>query len=410
MLRYDRPRVRAGRPAEPAGAQARRASRELLIITKANSRATVHRATYLDYIGVKSFDETGARHGRAALPRPLRLQRAYTESILHIPILAERVATAAGARRLHRRQPLRQGPRSQVLETYPRDELFQTDPDELVDIATAVLHLQERRKTKLFLRNDEYGRFVSCLVYLPRDRYNTTVRLKMEDILRAAFDGESVDYTTRVSESALARLHFVVRVPTGAADPRRRRGRAASAQIVDATRTWDEDLAEALRARRAARRPAARLIGLYGKAFPEAYKEDFSPRVAVDGPPPHRGARRTRTPIRLDLYQEPGCAAGRAAVQALPPRPAVPDPRCCRCSPTSGVEVIDERPYEITRSRRRHASTSTTSGCVRRRARSGASATSRDATSASGSRTPSARCGTGAPSPTASTPSSSAPG
>ena len=121
-----------------------------------------------------------------------------------------------------------------------------------------MLYLQERRRTRLFLRRDDYGRFMSCLVYLPRDRYTTQMRLRMEEILREAFDGASVDYTTRVSESVLARLHFVV----GSRAGRRSRTSTPTAledRLVAATRTWDEDFAESLRAerRRGGRRAAA---------------------------------------------------------------------------------------------------------------------------------------------------------
>ena len=133
---------------------------------------------------------------------------AYTESVRDVPVLGRKVAdvlTRSGFADSHSGKDL-----LEMLETYPRDELFQTSADELYDIATAVLHLQERRKSQLFLRHDEYGRFVSCLIYIPRDRYTTAVRLRMEAILRGAFHGASVDYTTRVSESVLARLHFVV--------------------------------------------------------------------------------------------------------------------------------------------------------------------------------------------------------
>ena len=98
-----------------------------------------------------------------------------------------------------------------------------------------MLHLQERRKTKLFTRRDEFGRFVSCLVYLPRDRYNTTVRLRIEAILLEAYGGATIDNTTRVSESTLARLHFVVRMPSGVDIPDVDEG-AIERRVIDATR------------------------------------------------------------------------------------------------------------------------------------------------------------------------------
>ena len=343
ILRYDRP------PSEPVARlnpSARKKARdpELLIITKANSRSTVHRSTYLDYVGVKVFDEQGRVTGEQRF-LGIFASSAYAESILHIPILAERVAQllerAGFTPDSHSGKDL-----VQVLENYPRDELLQTDPDDLVDIALSVMHLQERRKTKLFLRYDIYERFVSALIYLPRDRYNTTVRLKMEEILRRTFDAESVDYTTRVTESALARLHFVVRVPKGAPIPEVDEA-ALEREIVEATRTWDEDLVEALRAD-VGDEAGGRLTGLYGRAFPEAYKEDVQPRVAVTD------IRRIEMldsddAVEVGLHQDPGCAPDERRFK-LYRRGPLTLTRVLPMFTHLGVEVIDERPYEITRS------------------------------------------------------------
>src|SRR5207253_1297062 len=103
-----------------------------------------------------------------------------------------------------------------ILETYPRDELFQISVDELFDNAIGILRLQERQRVRLFLRRDHFERFVSCLVYVPRDRYTTAVRQRMAAILKEAFMGTSVDFTALVTESVLARLHFVVHTVSGA--------------------------------------------------------------------------------------------------------------------------------------------------------------------------------------------------
>ncbi|MEP6650413.1 MAG: NAD-glutamate dehydrogenase domain-containing protein, partial [Lapillicoccus sp.] len=343
ILRYDRP---ATEPVARLNRSARTKAREpeLLIITKANSRATVHRSTYLDYIGIKVFDEQGHVTGERRF-LGIFASSAYAESILHIPILAERVAhlldRAGFTPDSHSGKDL-----VQVMENYPRDELLQTDPDDLIEVATSVLHLQERRKTRLFLRYDIYERFVSALIYLPRDRYNTTVRLKMEDILQRTFNAESVDYTTRVSESALARLHFVVRVPKGAPIPEVDEA-ALEREIAEATRTWDEDLVEALRAG-VGDEAGGRLIGLYGKAFPEAYKEDVQPRVAVTD------IRRiemldSEDAVEVGLHQDPGGPPDERRFK-LYRRGPLTLTRVLPMFTHLGVEVIDERPYEITRS------------------------------------------------------------
>ena len=333
-------------------ARAKARDSHLLVITKANSRSTVHRRSYLDYVGVKVFDHTGAVTGERRFVG-LFTSSAYTESVTRVPIIDDKVA-AVLARTGYTADSHSGKDLLEVLETYPRDELFQVDADQLYETATGVLHLQERRRTGLFLRQDELGRFMSALVYIPRDRYTTAVRLKMEALLRRAFGSDTVDYTTRVSESVLARLHFVVRAPRGE-QIRDVDGAALERQIIDATRTWDEDLAQAARSE-CGEEAGARLVGLYGRGLPEGYKEDFSPRVAVvdlrhveavvaDG--------RDRA-IQLNLYHEPGAPGQERRFKVY---------RRGRLSLTSilplftdlGVEVVDERPYEIARSDGVHA-------------------------------------------------------
>ncbi|MEO3935974.1 NAD-glutamate dehydrogenase [Dermatophilaceae bacterium Soc4.6] len=329
-------------PLTPA-ARAKARERQLLIVTKANSRATVHRSVYLDYVGIKTFDDQGAVTGERRF-LGLLASSAYTESILGIPILDDRVnellERAGFSADSHSGKDL-----LEVLEGYPRDELLQTPTDELLDTTLEVLRLQERRRTRLFLRQDVYGRFMSCLVYLPRDRYNTSVRLKMEAILRRAFHASSIDFSTRVGESALARLHFVARVARGESVPSVDVASLESA-IVDATRTWEEDLAEAVRAD-LGEETGARLVGLYGRAFPEAYKEDFHPRVAV------ADLRRmesldTDEAVELNLYQQPG-ASGDDRRFKLYRRGALSLTQVLPLFTDLGVEVVDERPYQVHR-------------------------------------------------------------
>ncbi|HEY9411280.1 MAG TPA: NAD-glutamate dehydrogenase, partial [Jiangellaceae bacterium] len=168
----------------PPEVRAKAREKRLLVLTKANSKATVHRSTYLDYIGVKMFDESGEVVGERRF-LGLLTSPAYTESVLRIPVLRRRVQQVIEQSGFtltsHSGKDL-----LQVLETYPRDELFQTPVEELLPTALAVVHLQERRQLRMFVRRDDYGRFLSFLVYLPRDRYNTDVRERIQAILLAA--------------------------------------------------------------------------------------------------------------------------------------------------------------------------------------------------------------------------------
>ena len=213
ILRYDQPV--SSRSFDRLTPQARAKAREkrLLVLTTANTRATVHRSAYLDYMSVKQFDADGEVVGERRF-LGLFASSAYTDSVQRIPVVRRKVQAvlerSGFAPDSHSGKDL-----LQILETYPRDELFEISVDDLYPTVIAVMHLQERRRTRLFLRLDDYGRYVSCLVFLPRDRYTTSVRLRMEEILREAFNGGTVDYSARVSESVLARLHFVVRLPPG---------------------------------------------------------------------------------------------------------------------------------------------------------------------------------------------------
>ncbi len=342
ILRSDQ-RVSGSFGALPPEVRSKAREPRMLVLTKANSRSTVHRPVYLDYVGVKTFDADGQVTGERRF-LGLFASSSYSESVLRIPVLrrkAREVLEASGfAADSHSGKDL-----LQILETYPRDELFQISVPDLLETVLAVMHLQERRQTRLFLRKDDYGRFMSCLVYLPRDRYTTDVRLDMERILREALHGETVDYTARVSESVLARLHFVVRVPKGDV-VRDVDADELEAKLVEATRSWADDFADAL-VDQCGEEASTDLLRVYGDAFPEAYKEDFPARTAV-----------------ADLKQLEALQPGATALNLYVPLGAGPGERrfkiYCSGSPLSlsrvlpvlqrmGVEVVDERPYEVER-------------------------------------------------------------
>src|SRR3954471_19763158 len=185
----------------------------LLDVTKADARSPVHRRAWLDLIAVTlpSADGEQTRQLRFVGLFP---SAAYTSSVVDVPLVRRRVAEVISRSGVpvdsHTGKEL-----LDVLETYPRDELLQVGADELLPVALAVLHLQERRQTRLFLRRDPTRRLWAGLVYLPRDRYTTEVRLAMQELLLSRLGGTSIEYTARSTESVLARLHFVVRVPVG---------------------------------------------------------------------------------------------------------------------------------------------------------------------------------------------------
>ena len=317
-------------------------ARTLLTYTKANSRATVHRPSYLDYVGVKRFDAGGEVVGEWRL-LGLYTTAVYTGRLAEIPHLrrlAEGVLDRAGfPRSSHSGKDL-----FAVLEAHPRDELLQMDEDELFEMAMGILALQERQRVRLFVRRDRFGRYFSCLVFLPRDRYNTDTHVKIQQILLRAFQGDTVDHEVRVSESVLARLHFVIRIEPGTTveyhvgDIER--------QLARAVRAWSDDLREALIDTHG-EDDGLNLFRRYRGAFPAGYRADFVARVGVadigqlerldpDGDVCthlHRPLEAPRGFMRLKLFRSGDPLRVSDVLPILE---------------HLGADVADERPYEVT--------------------------------------------------------------
>ncbi len=344
ILRSD-PRVTAAELPAPVAERAR--DKELAVITKANSRSTVHRAAYLDYIGIKTFSPDGDVIGERRF-LGLFSSAAYTESVTRIPVLRRKGTAVLERLGFH---PMSHSGKGllDLLETYPRDDLFQTPVEELAPTLHAVLHLQERRQLRLFVRQDPYRRYLSCLVYLPRDRYTTQVRERMQAILAGALggpdEGVGIDYTARVTESVLARLHFVVRPPRGVfvgeVDEK-----ALEQRLSDATRSWADDFQQAAYELRG-ETDGARLLRDYADAFPEAYKEDFGARVAVtdlhrlESVDPDDG-------VGLHLYEPADAPPGEGRFKIFRTGSPLSLTQVLPLFTSLGVEVVDERPYGIT--------------------------------------------------------------
>jgi glutamate dehydrogenase len=342
----------------PPEVRARARDRQRLILTKANSRSTVHRPNYLDYIAVKRVNDAGEVVGEHRF-LGLFTHAAYHESITRVPVLRRKLASVLEAAGMtadsHDGQDL-----TEILEGYPREELFQISVPELTPIALGVLALRERRQTRLFLRRDVYGRYMSCLVYLPRDRYTTAVRLRAQKILREAFGGATVEYSATVGDSALARLHVVVRAERGHRLPQVDTAEL-EAKLAAAVRSWDEDLAAEAVAR-LGEEQAGELLGDWSRAIPETYKADVPAAYAVSDLTRVRGMVESGAPVAFDLWEAEGYSGGVPAEDAAQPadnRPHVWRLTIYRTgSPITltdvlprlqhlGVQVVDEHPYEF---------------------------------------------------------------
>jgi glutamate dehydrogenase len=326
----------------PPLVRAKAREKVLLVLAKANSRSTVHRPAYLDYVGVKVYDDQGDVVGERRF-LGLWSSAAYTESVRRIPVLAEKASAVLAEvgfdAHSHAGKAL-----LDTLESYPRDELFQAPVSELAVIAEAVMHARERRRLRLFVHPDAYHRYLSCLIYLPRDRYNTAVRERFANLLRENLGADTLEYAARVGESPMAQVHFVVRPEAGRALPEVDVP-ALERQLVEAARSWDDDFVTAVTAEYG-EGSAAKLVQTYQRAFPEGYKEDFSARVAaVD-----LGRLEVIAGAEgLDLaaHDRVGSAPGELRLKVYRVGPALSLSAVLPMLTSLGVEVVDERPYEL---------------------------------------------------------------
>ncbi len=247
-----------------------------LILTKTNNKSRVHRPAYIDYIGIKRFDAQGRVVGEDRFIG-LYSSSLYNNSAGDIPLLKNKLAKVMAASEFaagtHAYKAL-----LNILETYPRDELIQADADELLDIATGVLQMQERDMTRVFMRKDAFGRFVSAMVYVPRERYNTQLRKDTQQILQDFLGStEPVEFTTYFSESMLARTHYFVRINDSNIEFN---VKDIENNLIEAARTWEDKLASALIGRFG--ELSGRELGLkYINAFPRSYKEEMLPNDAL---------------------------------------------------------------------------------------------------------------------------------
>ncbi|MBS0432786.1 MAG: NAD-glutamate dehydrogenase, partial [Proteobacteria bacterium] len=251
-------------------------SMDAIILTKTNARARVHRPGYMDYIGVLSFDEQGKPVGEQRF-LGLFTSTAYMRRPQDVPLVRQKVESVmqrSGLRRdSHSGKAMRH-----ILETLPREELLQCSSDELFQIAHGIFELRERARTQLFVRRDTYGRFFSCLVFIPRDHLSRGMREKVEAMLKESLHGVQVDSTIEISESPLARLHAVVRPRTG--DHPDFDLAAMQAKLAVIVRNWHDDLRDAL-VERAGSERGARLLARYGRALSAGYIEEVTPQRAA---------------------------------------------------------------------------------------------------------------------------------
>lgn len=314
---------------------------EPVIITKANVKSTVHRTSHLDYIGVKIFNAEGRAVGERRFIG-LFTSLSYSEFARDVPLLRQKVANVKKRTQFKERSYAAKSI-DHILETFPRDELFQIGEDRLLDTALGILQLTERPRPRAFVRPDRFERFVSAIVYVPRENYHSGLRTAVEQILCDAYKGEISVYYANLSESALARWHFIIRTKPGSvpkADPD-----AINRQIAEAAQGWTDRLSSEL-VSRLGEEAGNRLHHKYKDRFTAAYRESFAPGQAafditqleeVDG----------KDDLRVDFYRHLADGENRYRLKLYHGTSLVALSNCMPILENMGFRVLGEYSYEL---------------------------------------------------------------
>lgn len=316
-------------------------TKELLVISKTNTLSTVHRLTYTDYIGIKRFDEKGNLVGERRV-LGLYTSMAYSSHPKQIPFLRHKVISILEKSGLppksHAGKDL-----MHILETFPRDDLFQGSVDDLYHIVRGILNLQDRRKISLFVRQDIYGRFVSCLVYVPRDNFNSQLISRVQDVLMDAFHGIEANYTTFFYTPVLTRIHYIVRVPTR--KKLRFNADELNARLIEVGKSWQDGFKEYAIDHFGEER-GNQIIEQYLNAFSAGYREVFSPMHAV-GDIEHIEAISAMDSLGMSLYRPLDTHQEEIKFKLYRYEQTVPLSDALPIMENMGFRVIGEQPYQL---------------------------------------------------------------
>ena len=314
----------------------------LLIVNKANARSTVHRPVHLDSIGVKLFDSAGKVIGERLFVG-LFTSGAYTGQPQNIPLVRLKIQRvierASFPPASHNAKAL-----THILASYPRDELFQIEEDDLHRIALGILNLQERQRVALFTRYDAFQRFVTCLVYVPREGFSTDLRERITSILEQDFQGEVTAFYPHLSDdSVLARLHFIVKISPTA--PRHEDIAGTERRLAETAHDWSDQLKQALLTVHT-EADTLRLHKRYARSFNAAYRHGATPAMAVTDIGLLEDLRDTGGP-QMHVYRPDGGAGGPFHVRLYSPRAPMTISDTLPVLENFGLRVLEEVPNII---------------------------------------------------------------
>jgi glutamate dehydrogenase len=342
ILRPGHRKTESGTKVLPSDIRRQSRSRSLSLVTKANSLSSVHRPGYLDYVGIKQFDLKGRLIGERRF-LGLWTSAAYSANPRDIPLLRQKVAQIAEHFALapdsHDGKAL-----THILDSFPRDELFQASLAELERIVTGIFGLQERPRVRVLLRRDPFHRFYSCLVFVPREKYNTQVRQRIERVIRDAFFAFSMESQVQIAESNLARIHIVAR--TAPSETKHIDADALEIRVAAAVRSWLDSFKTGLLAR-FDEAYALQLYDKYAQAFPAAYNEDFSGDSAAVDVSFLESLEKEPARLHLDIYRPDPKRKDKFFLKIFRGQEAIPISDLLPMLENMGLKVITERPYQL---------------------------------------------------------------
>jgi glutamate dehydrogenase len=315
-----------------------------LIVTKANLRSRVHRRAHMDYVGIKRFDKSGKLAGERRIVG-LFTSPVYRESVFKIPYLRRKAAYvldhAGFSPESHSGKAL-----ANVLETYPRDDLFQVDRDTLLSFSLSILQLEERPRIRVLSRRDRFNRFVSVLVYVPRERYDSVIRAKIGVYLAQVYQGRVSAFYPYFPDGPLTRVHFIIGRDAGETpNPPRAELEAGIAAIV---RSWSDEFAQELSS---AFDPikAREIEDKYKSAQSAAYREAFSARDAVADVRVIENLSAEK-PLAINFYRASDADLKSVNLKVWNCERPLPLSERVPLLENMGFSVIDERTYVVERS------------------------------------------------------------
>ena len=314
---------------------------QLVEITKSNRRSAIHRPVLMDYIGIKRFDSKGNVIGEARF-LGLFTSNVYYQSAGDIPLLRQKITHVLERSEFnpssHDGKALKA-----ILEFLPRDELFQMSEEDLFETSMGILSLEARPGIRVFIRKDVFERFVSVMVFVPRERFSTELRQQIQKFVEKVFNGSTSAFSTQITEAPLARLHVIVKTTPG--DIPFHNVAAIEQGIAKSAYLWSDLLLEALRARHN-ESDSEKLLRTYANAFPQSYIYRYDSDSAVYDIGKIEEALNSGS-MALELFHNKGEDESFLHLKIYNPNEEIALSDILPLLENAGFRVIEEHPFQI---------------------------------------------------------------